>query len=151
MDTRKRGKFRLISLILILVVLCSAVSYLTVSFVGRNHWRHHDTIGHKWLHKQLRLTPDEIERIDVFEGDYRARRSELQTEFQVRIDKLAETLRTSDSYSTEVTAIVHEIHAVHGQIQQLAIEHYYDMLGVLPSEKKEMLRQLAVEALSRPQ
>ncbi len=151
METHKRGIFRFISLILVLVVLCSGVSYLTVTIVNSRRSAQNQPAGHQWLHDKLQLTAGEIERIDVFEGDYHSKRAELQSQFQAHIEKLAQTLRASDSYSPEVTAIVHELHAVHGQIQQLAIEHYYDMLSVLPPAKKEKLRQLAVEALSQPQ
>jgi hypothetical protein len=53
-------------------------------------------------------------------------------------------------YGPEVTEAVHALHAVHGRLQDLAIQHYYDMLAKLPPNKQERLRGLAVKALSTP-
>jgi len=36
-------------------------------------------------------------------------------------------------------------------LQELSIQHYYDMLNVLPPEKQAKLRELAIKALSQPE
>jgi len=149
---KRRGLFRLLVFGLLLVAVCAVVSFMTASWVMRGkEWRHDQSHGHVWLHKELGLTESEAERIDAFEADYREQRQQLLADFKGRIKHLADILRTNDSFSDEVTHAVHQLHEVHGKLQNLAIEHYYEMLSVLPAEKQARLRELAVEALSEPE
>lgn len=149
---QRAGIFRLIVLSLILVLVGFLVSFLTSKWVmSEKSWKHDEPHGHMWLHNELGLSEEEAAKIDVFEAEYRSERDILLEEFQGRIDALSEILRTTDSYSPQVNQAVHHLHEVHGQIQSLSIEHYYDMLSVLPPDKQERLRALAIEALSEPE
>lgn len=149
---QRAGIFRLIVLSLILVLVGFLVSFLTSKWVmSEKSWKHDEPHGHMWLHNELGLSEEEAAKIDVFEAEYRSERDILLEEFQRRIDALSEILRTTDSYSPQVNQAVHHLHEVHGQIQSLSIEHYYDMLSVLPPDKQERLRALAIEALSEPE
>jgi Spy/CpxP family protein refolding chaperone len=107
--------------------------------------------GHHWLHEALELTEQEEAAIDAFEGDYRSERERLVKEFNSRVGDLRQILVSNDQYVPEVDAAIHRLHEVHGELQELSIQHYYDMLNVLPPEKKDKLRQLAVKALSQPE
>lgn len=143
---------RFLVLLILLIVTCSAVSFFTASFViGEKRWEHDELHGHQWLHKELGLTHEEAQQIDLFEGDYRSEREALLVEFDKRMSELAELLRESESYSAEVTKAVHSLHEVHGALQNLSIVHYYEMLNVLPPDKQDKLKELAVEALSQPE
>lgn len=149
---RKAGIFRLIVFSLILVLVGIFVSFLTSKWVmSEKGWKHDEPHGHLWLHDELGLSAEEAADIDAFEAEYRKERAVLLEEFERRIDALSEILRTTDSYSSKVNQAVHHLHGVHGQIQSLSIEHYYDMLSVLPPDKQEKLRELAIEALSEPE
>jgi Spy/CpxP family protein refolding chaperone len=137
----------------LLLVICVGVSLLTTRWIvhGKDNWEHDQPHGHQWLHEELRLTEAEETAIDAFEGGYRRERGELLETFNERIADLREILVTQDAYSDDVDLAIHRIHEVHGQLQELSIAHYYDMLSVLPPEKQEKLRQLAVKALSQPE
>ncbi|KAF0094918.1 MAG: hypothetical protein E1N59_1346 [Puniceicoccaceae bacterium 5H] len=156
---QRPSRWRIGGFLLLLVLACVGIGYLTADLASlamhqmmeRPQWKHDQPHGHRWLHDELGLTDEEAARIDVFEADYRQRRRELETEFDQRMAELAELIRANDSYTPEVTHAVHALHAVHGELQQLAIEHYYQMLSVLPPEKQQRLRDLAVEALSQPE
>jgi Spy/CpxP family protein refolding chaperone len=129
----------------------SLVTLVTLELMPKADWNQHDQAdGHLWLHEELGLTAEEAAAIDQFESPYREERSRLNAEFEKRIDRLASLLRESDGVTPEVTHAVHELHSVHGQLQELSIRHYFEMLSVLPPEKQAKLRQLAVEALSTP-
>jgi hypothetical protein len=149
----KHGVLRFLIFSVVLASICAGVSFFTAHWVMQGkEWKHDEPHhGHAWLHEELGLTADEAARIDVFEGGYRAQRAELQAEFNKRIENLAKIIRDNDSFSEEVTHAVHELHEVHGDLQNLAISHYYEMLSVLPSDKQEKLKALAVEALSQPE
>lgn len=149
---QRAGIFRLIVLLLILVLVGILVSFLTSKWVmSEKSWKHDEPHGHLWLHDELGLSAGEAAQIDAFEAEYRSERGILLAEFERRIDALSEILRTTDSYSPQVNQAVHHLHEVHGQIQSLSIQHYYDMLGVLPPDKQDKLRVLAIEALSEPE
>jgi len=133
-----------------LVALCAAASYWTVQW-ARTPAEKPSAMSHAWLHHELDLTEAEAEAIMDFEPAYREERTRLREEFNRRIASLAGLLRTHDRYSPEVAEAIHNVHAVHGQLQELSIVHYFDMLDVLPKEKRERLRELAVRALSEPE
>ena len=152
MTAKHDGLLRLLAFLFLLVAVCVGVSVLTAKWVMREQeWEHDQPHGHAWLQEELGLTDEERRLIDEFEAQYRSHRSELLDQFDRKIAGLSEILRTNDSYSPEVIEAVHQLHEVHGKLQNLSIEHYYDMFGVLPPEKQAKLRDLAIEALSEPE
>ncbi|MDQ8209443.1 periplasmic heavy metal sensor [Coraliomargarita sp. SDUM461003] len=138
---------------LLFVVLCVGLSvFVTRSLTnGSAGWRNDMSEGHQWLHEALELTAQERAAIDSFEGQYHQERDELTREFDARIANLRQILVESDEYVPAVDRAIHRIHEVHGQLQELSIQHYYDMLSVLPPQKQDKLRELAVQALSQPE
>lgn len=148
-----RSTIRLIVVLVLLLGVSVCVSLLVSRWMmgPSADWRHDAPHGHQWLHRELGLTAEEAARIDVFEENYRMRRAEALAEFNQRIAELGELLRSSDAYTDEVHHAVHQLHIAHGKLQTLSIEHYYEMLSVLPSEKQDKLRALATEALSEPE
>ena len=137
----------------LLLLVCTGLSLLTTRLMVKEDFRQHDQPhhGHNWLHEELQLTPEERAMIDAFEPDYRQEREALLSQYQLKVSKLASLLEKTESHTPVITESIHALHEVHGQIQALSIKHFYDMLSVLPPEKKDKLRSLAVEALSLPE
>lgn len=133
-----------------MAAVCVLVTLLSLRLFEPTRWAHDEPEGHAWLHEQLDLNAEEMARIDALEPAYRAERRRLQAELDARIQGIAGQLQQHDSLAPEVTAAIHELHAVHSQLQELAIQHYFDMLGALPPDKQRKLRALAAEALSAP-
>lgn len=151
-NSHQRGLLRLTLFALLLIVVCSGISYLTAYMVmHEREWNHDQPQGHQWLKKELNLTSEEGDRIDAYEADYRLKRKQLQAQFDDKIASLGLLIRKNDAYTQEVAHGVHQLHEVHGQLQQLSIEHYYEMLSVLSPDKQALLSDLAVEALSQPE
>jgi len=136
-----------------LVILCVTVSIITSHLMKRSEsWSHHDEVGgHEWLHKELNLTQAEADAVDAFEPEYRQKREALQHQFQGKIEKLRKEITESEQFSDEIEATIHELHVYHSQLQELSIQHYFQMMSVLPPEKQNKLRDLAGKALSVPQ
>lgn len=151
--SRGRQVIFLAGIFSLLLVICVSVSLFTTKWLVKEQtrWAHDQPQGHHWLHEELGLTEEEAAAVDVFEPNYRRERSELLKEFHKRMGELKDILADQDSYSADVDVAIHRIHEVHGQLQELSITHYYDMLSVLPPEKQDRLRQLAVQALSQPE
>lgn len=136
----------------LLVLLTVLVTVISVRVMTPEDWQSHDQPhGHDWLHHTLGLTETEREAIDAFEDPYRTERARLQEEFDQKVQAIADLLENSEEFGPDVVHAIHELHIVHGQLQELSIRHYFDMLRVLSPDKQDQLRKLAVEALSTPQ
>ncbi|MEQ9825630.1 MAG: periplasmic heavy metal sensor [Puniceicoccaceae bacterium] len=136
-----------------LMVLSAVISIFTTKVLlkERNWDRHDEADGHQWLQETLELTPEQATRVNALEPTYREQRAQLQRDFQNRIEQLRQHLVQSESFTDDTRQAIHELHVVHGALQELSIRHYYDMLQVLPADKQEKLRDIASEALSTPQ
>ncbi|WFB34445.1 periplasmic heavy metal sensor [Kiritimatiellota bacterium B12222] len=136
----------------LLLIICILTSLLTLSWTKITP-KELDTapLGHHWLHQELSLSEAESASISRFEADYQNERAALLVEFNQQIDKLAGLLVTQNQWDATVESQIHELHNVHGQLQKLSIIHFYQMLDVLPPEKQEQLRAIAVQALSVPE
>ena len=120
--------------------------------MSNEDWSQHDSAhGHVWLHQELNLTDNEAVAIDAFEPQYWEQKAALEAKFQEKIEALRVQLMTSDRFSPEVEHTIHDLHQVHGQLQELSIRHYYQIMSVLPPEKRARLKELASQALSIPQ
>jgi Spy/CpxP family protein refolding chaperone len=150
---RTKGILALIAIALAMIAICVGASFVTAKWFAQSKsaWEHDMTHGHQWLHESLGLTEAEAAAIDAFEAEYRSQRDLLTKEFDARIGELREILVDADQYAPEVDVGIHRIHEIHGKLQELSIQHYYNMFNVLPPEKQEKLRQLAVKALSQPE
>lgn len=152
-STRTKQILTLVAIVLVIITISIGVSFVTRQWFSKSQdaWNYDMTHGHQWLHETLNLTKKEETAIDAFEGDYRSERERLVKEFDSRVGDLRQILVSTDQYVPEVDAAIHRLHEVHGELQELSIQHYYDMLNVLPPEKQDKLRQLAVKALSQPE
>jgi len=151
METKNKIRLTLLAYALFLVIGCAVVSY----GVGRwsvCHSRDAVSRGNQIsLVNALDLNPAEEAKLAEYDKAYKAERAVLLAEFNQRIAHISGLLRQQDSYSDEVSKAVNDLHHVHGQLQKLSIEHYYDILQMLPSEKREKLRDIAVTSLSQPE
>lgn len=138
----------------LLVAACGAVAYLmtqSASSADSHGWQHDQAHGHDWLREEIGLTDAEFAAINAFEEPYRRERAALMTDYAAQMAKIRDLLVSQDAFSPEVQHAIHELHLVHGQLQELSIRHYFDMLSVLPPEKQAALRRVAVDALSQPE
>ncbi len=150
---KEPNKFRaLLALAAGLILICVLVSWITSALiVGGQDWKHDTGHGHEWLHQKLNLTEMEAAAIDALEPAYRRDRGKLQGQFQAKIEQLRKQITGSDKFTKKVNQTIHELHLIHGQLQELSIRHYYEMMQALPTDKQDRLRDLAAEALSTPE
>lgn len=150
---KEPNKFRaLLVLAAGLILVCVLASWITsVLMLQGQDWKHDAGYGHQWLHQKLNLSEMEAAAIDALEPAYRRNRTEMQGQFQTKIDKLRKQITSSDKFTGEVSQTIHELHLIHGQLQELSIRHYYEMMQALPADKQDRLRDLAAEALSTPE
>ncbi len=118
----------LLIFILGFVLLSAATCFLTVRFMGGCPLPCCEPPQEESFYTQLDLTPDEETRFNEIEKRYDLQRKTLETDFETAKNRLAKMLVENERYSEDVTEAVHAIHQVHGDLQQLSIEHYYEML-----------------------
>ena len=136
----------------VVMVVCCAVAYLVADWVSQTQsWQHDQEHGHEWLRQETGLNDAEFAAIDAFEAGYREQRAELLAKYREQMGSLRDLLVERDDFTPEVQHAIHDLHLVHGELQELSIRHYYDMLSVLPPEKKDRLRNVAADALSEPE
>jgi predicted CopG family antitoxin len=134
-----------------LVLLSAATCFLTVRFMDSCSLPCCELPQEESFYTQLNLTQDEEKHFSDIDERYASQRKNLEVDFEAAKTRLAEILIKNERYSKDVTEAVHAIHQVHGDLQQLSIEHYYEMLATLPEEKRERLKDIAAQALSQPQ
>jgi Spy/CpxP family protein refolding chaperone len=142
-------KLRLSAFISLLILSGVLISMLTLQWTKSilyNQPSSHES--HVWLHHELNLSDEEQQAIDAFETGYQTQRKILLQTFNQRIENLAQILVSSNELNLEVKYAIHQLHEVHGELQELSITHYYQMISVLSPEKQEKLQSMAVEALS---
>lgn len=144
-----KAPIRFLALLIAIVVVAVAACFATLTLLTRDS--NHNVDSHEWLHRELNLTPEEDAALKVIEQKYLLEHSHLEKEMKAAQAHLALILSEEDKHSERVTDAVHEIHRIHGNIQDLSIQHFFEMQTVLPQEKNAKLRQLAAEALSEPQ
>jgi len=136
----------------VVIVACCAVAYFVADWVSQSRsWKHDQEHGHEWLRQEIGLNDSEFAAINAFEAGYREQRAELLGKYREQMRGLRDLLVERNDFSPEVRHAIHELHLVHGELQELSIRHYYDMLSVLPPEKKDRLRNVAADALSEPE
>ena len=136
----------------VVIVACCAVAYFVADWVSQTQsWKHDQDHEHEWLRQEIGLTDAEFAAIHTFEAGYREQRAELLAKYRKQMGGLRDLLVQQDSFSPQVQHAIHELHLVRGELQELSIRHYYDMLSVLPPEKKDRLRKVAADALSEPE
>ncbi|HKK19040.1 MAG TPA: periplasmic heavy metal sensor [Opitutales bacterium] len=148
----EHSKTKPILLLLTLVVLSCALSYAIAQWTSRSDkWQHDKDHGHEWLREEIGLNDEEFSAISQFEADYRKQRNKLLRAFDGEMKNLQSLLLEKDEFSPELQTAIHDLHVVHGQLQELSIRHYFDMLGALPPDKRDRLREVAAKALSQPE
>lgn len=140
---------KVILFVALIAAVCATTYWIMFTFATGSD--EHAEIGHEWLHEKLDLNSDEIEMIEQIEERYAARRETLEQTFNLKQNALAKILLEQDTYSDIVKNAVRDIHQAHGDLETMSIEHYYDMLSILPSSKHTRLRELAAQALSQPE
>lgn len=134
---------------LAILAVCAVACTVTALWVIRSHDapENHD---HYRVHEELGLKEGDHEDLDKLEEPYLTERNKLVGEMQVLKAELSKQLLTKTEADEELYTAVTRIHATHGKLQELSIQHYFDMLSILPEAKQRRLRELAANSLSEP-
>ena len=103
---------------------------------------------HEVIHEELRLTPEQLNRIEGLEADFRVRRQARESEMRAANSELAAAIRDEHADSPRVTAAIGKFHHAMGQLQTDMIQHVFAMRDVLTPEQLETFDETVISALT---
>jgi Spy/CpxP family protein refolding chaperone len=108
-----------------------------------------ESIGHEWLHNELRLTKAQSEALDPIEHGFAEKEAALRAKLHQANRDLAQVLKEEKSYSPRVAESVVAVHHHMGELQKASLEHLYDMRRILTPEQGDQLFHLAAQSLEQ--
>jgi len=103
---------------------------------------------HEVIHEELRLTPEQLTRIEGLEADFRVRRQAREMEMRAANSELAAAIRDEHADSPRVKAAIGKFHHAMGQLQTEMIQHVFAMRDVLTPEQLGIFDETVISALT---
>lgn len=106
---------------------------------------------HDVVHRELRLTPDQTQRIEELEAGFAVRKRALELEMRAANAELASAIREEHGYGPRVTEAVARFHHAMGTLQTETIKHVFAMREVLTPAQMQVFDNTVVSALTTEQ
>lgn len=138
--------WRAIALTAILAALASgAGTWLSASWVlGRRE----PPSLHDIVHHDLKLSRDQLIRIEAVETRFSTRRPALEADVRAANLELARAIEQSDGDSPQVQAAVDHFHVAMGALQKETIAHVFEMRSLLTPAQADVFDDRIVAALA---
>lgn len=137
---------------IILAFFAAVIAVAALSAFCTWHWMagRHPAMGidsHGWLHKELRITAEQLKALQPIEARHTERDRVLREQMRQANRELAAAITRSKDLTPEVTAAVEKVHRHMGELQKASLEHLFEMRTVLMPEQGDRLLQLAQKGL----
>lgn len=137
-----------------ILFLCATAAVATIACYLTLHFSHHrvtpdEVTSHEWLHRELKLTAEQLKALEPIEQTFGARQRRLAEALQEANRQLARVMAEDKAYTSRVTAAVEHVHHCMGELQKTSIEHVFAMRAVLSPEQGDRLLTLAQQALEQ--
>ena len=140
-------------LFFLMIVACAAIGGVLIgqNFLGKSSAVHHHAAGdmHALFHHDLNLNAQQDKKLAVIEKDFRRQRALYEEQMKLANMELAEAIKGSGYYSSQVQEAVDKIHGAMGELQKLTLQHLADMQGILSEKQNRQLEEKVVEQLYR--
>jgi len=136
---------------LLVVGLIAFLAALAGVFIGRalvDAPRASETELHALLHRELKLSPTQEQKLRSIEAGFTARREALELEMRAANIRLAQAIEAEHGYGPQVTKTIDETHEVMGDLQKETLQHLFAMRSVLDRDQAAMFDKVVVEALT---
>lgn len=130
---------------LVVVAVAAIASFCTVRCMTARTAS--EAEGHKWLHKELALTPTENAALKPIELKFAEHERNLREQLREADQDLAKAIAEDKAYTPRVAAAVEMVHHRMGDLQKATIEHVFAMRSVLTPEQGDTLLRLTEEGL----
>ncbi|MBA3849692.1 MAG: heavy metal resistance protein [Opitutus sp.] len=105
--------------------------------------------AHAWVHRQLEITPEQDRRIAEMEKSFAQRRAVLMRRLHEANEELANAILEDRATSPKVGAVVRRIHSAQAELQQITLDHVFEMRAALTPAQYDKLLRLTADALTR--
>ena len=103
---------------------------------------------HEIVHHDLKLTPEQLVRIEAIEARFAGRRPALEADVRAANMELAKAIEQSNGDSPQVQAAVDHFHVAMGALQKETIAHVFEMRSVLTPAQADVFDERIVAALA---
>ena len=111
---------------------------------------HHRTENlHDVIHSRFRLRPAEHARLEAAEGAYDRRRAQIEADIRGANVRLATAIKADPELSPAVLAASSDVEATAAKLQQVTLQHVFEMRAALDADHRAAYDAVLVEALSR--
>ena len=93
---------------------------------------------HAIVHKGLKLTPEQDQRLAEIERSYATQRETFEDEIRSANRQLAQAIQESQQNSPTVQSAVDHLHLIMGMLQKATVAHIFEMRAVLTPEQAKM-------------
>lgn len=142
-----RLPWRSITLTVVLALLAAGVG----TWLGAHYFvpKHGGGFSlHQMVHKDLRLTSDQEQRLTAIERDFAFKRQALEAEIHAANRQLAQAIQESQQDSPAVQAAVDRLHGAMGALQKVTVAHVFEMRAVLTPEQAKKFDSEVAAALT---
>jgi len=130
-----------------IALISAASSFLTLQIVNSNATYPTEDY-HDWIHKKLKMTPEQERRSLISERRYEETKRHLDEVIRLANLELAQNIQRDKSFSPAVKKSVADIHKAMGEIQIATLEHVFELKDVLDADQYSQLIALTVQGLS---
>lgn len=138
--------FRNLLFLLSVAVLAAGAAALTEYWLRRSR---PPEDAHAWVHRQLEITPEQDRRIAEMEKVFALRRAALMQRLHEANDELAHAILEDRAASPKVAEALRRIHSAQIELQQITLDHVFEMRVALTPAQYDKLLRLTADALSQ--
>lgn len=131
--------------LLAVVAVAAGSTALTEMLMRRGHVAED---AHAWVHRQLKITPEQEQAAALTETRFNEQRTILLARLRAANAELAQAILEGKANSPKVEEAVQKIHTAQAELQQLTLEHVFEMRAALTPEQYDKLLKLTADALS---
>jgi len=131
-----------------IAAVAAVACYLTMR-MSQSRVTPDDIASHEWLHRELKLTPGQLQALEPIERSFGDKQRHLAATLREANRQLARVMAEDKAYTPRVAAAVEHVHHCMGDLQKVSIEHVFAMRAVLTPEQGDKLLVLAQQALEQ--
>lgn len=127
-------------------VVVAGITSFAVSRIGHRHpGPEHDL--HRWMHEQLRITPEQEKSMAPAEQAFETERARLRQDIAEAGRALADAVRDGKAGSPEIEAALERLGAAQAKLQRVTLDHFFAMKDHLGPDQAEKLLQWTHDSL----
>lgn len=127
--------------------------YLGQNYLHFDGWKSEANSDHWHLisHEKLKITPQQEKDLSAIENRFYEQRKAIEKQINSANQELAKAITDDKFFSKKVQEATNKIHQSMGELQNLTIQHLFEMRPILTEEQYKKLEQMVTDALKNQQ